>query len=149
MFEQGADEEYEKRYSPERKEVVLRKLLPSYSLSVPVVAKEETISIGALYNWRNQAKFKGAAVRLGPKLTPILFIKFRASEYFFAMPLYDWVGTFMAVASSGAVTSNISRLVGYHGGRVVEFLCLEISAFGFAASGAGHVGAGVDGYCAN
>jgi transposase-like protein len=57
-----------KRYSPERKEAVLRKLLPPYSLSVPVVAKQEGISIGALYNWRNQAKFKGAVVP-GPSKT--------------------------------------------------------------------------------
>lgn len=57
-----------KRYSPERKEAVLKKLLPPYSLTVAEVAEQEGISTGALYNWRKQARLKGAPVP-GPSKT--------------------------------------------------------------------------------
>lgn len=50
------------RYSKERKDAVLRKLLPPGNRSVPEVAKEEGISEPTLYNWLNQAKGKGAPV---------------------------------------------------------------------------------------
>ena len=45
-----------KRYSPERKEAVLKKWAPPHNLSVPELSKQEGISVGALYNWRSQAR---------------------------------------------------------------------------------------------
>ena len=57
-----------KRYSPERKEAVLKKLAPPYNLSVPELSQQEGISVGALYNWRSQARLRGAPVR-GPSKT--------------------------------------------------------------------------------
>ncbi|MGF1713321.1 transposase, partial [Photobacterium chitinilyticum] len=42
------------RYSQERKEAILKKLLPPHSRSVAAVAKEEGISDATLYNWRKQ-----------------------------------------------------------------------------------------------
>lgn len=50
------------RYTQERKEAVLKKLLPPNNLSVPQVADAEGISPGTLYNWLSQAKNKGAVV---------------------------------------------------------------------------------------
>ncbi len=46
-------------YSPERKEAVLKKLMPPNNLSVAVLAKEEGISDATLYNWRLQARKQG------------------------------------------------------------------------------------------
>ncbi len=57
-----------KRYSPERKEAILKKLSPPYSLTVAEVSKQEGISTGALYNWRKQARLSGAPVP-GPNKT--------------------------------------------------------------------------------
>ena len=57
-----------KRYSPERKEAVLRKLAPPHNLSVPELSQQEGISVGALYNWRSQARLRGAPVP-GPSKT--------------------------------------------------------------------------------
>ena len=49
-------------YSPERKESVLKKLLPPHNLSVATVAREEGVSEQTLYNWRHQAKQAGHPV---------------------------------------------------------------------------------------
>ena len=46
-------------YSPERKEAVLKKLMPPNNLSVTALAKDEGISDATLYNWRSQARKKG------------------------------------------------------------------------------------------
>ena len=46
-------------YPKERKDAILRKLLPPISRSVRDVAKEEGISTATLYNWRNRARSKG------------------------------------------------------------------------------------------
>ena len=40
------------RYSPERKEAVLRKMMPPHNRSVRELAREEGISEATLYNWR-------------------------------------------------------------------------------------------------
>ena len=48
--------------SPERKEAILKKLLPPLSRSVAQSAREEGIGEQALYNWRNQLKAQGYAV---------------------------------------------------------------------------------------
>ncbi|TKG27566.1 hypothetical protein FCV85_16875 [Vibrio sp. F13] len=50
------------RISVERKEAILKKLLPPYSMSVKEVSEEEGISTATLYNWRQQLRRSGAAV---------------------------------------------------------------------------------------
>lgn len=50
------------RYSEERKAAILKRLLPPENLSVPLVAGQEGISEATLYNWRNQARERGAPV---------------------------------------------------------------------------------------
>ena len=47
------------RYSPERKEAVLKKMMPPHNRSVTQLALEEGISEATLYNWRTQARSKG------------------------------------------------------------------------------------------
>jgi len=51
-----------KRYSPERKEAVLKKLLPPHNLTVPEVSELEGISMPTLYNWRKQVRLTGVPV---------------------------------------------------------------------------------------
>ena len=46
-------------YSPERKEAVLKKMLPPNNIPLAVLAKEEGISDATLYNWRKQARDQG------------------------------------------------------------------------------------------
>jgi|TARA_B110000967_G_scaffold208462_1_gene260770 transposase-like protein len=41
---------------------VLKKLAPPYNLSVPELSQQEGISVGALCNWRSQARLRGAPV---------------------------------------------------------------------------------------
>lgn len=50
------------RYSRERKEAVLKKLLPPYSLSVAELSRQEGISDVTLYTWRKQALERGKVV---------------------------------------------------------------------------------------
>jgi len=47
------------RYSEERKEAVLRKMLPPNNRPLSELAIAEGISEGTLYNWRRQARRKG------------------------------------------------------------------------------------------
>ena len=47
------------RYSPERKEAVLRKMMPPHNRTIKELAKEERISEATLYNWLKQARDKG------------------------------------------------------------------------------------------
>lgn len=47
------------RYSPERKEAILKKMLPPHNKSISDLAKEEGISEQTLYSWRREAR-KGA-----------------------------------------------------------------------------------------
>ena len=47
------------KYSLERKESVLRKLLPPDARSVAQVSEQEGISHATLFNWRNAARNKG------------------------------------------------------------------------------------------
>ena len=46
-------------YSPERKEAVLKKMLPPNNLSIAELAKQEGISEATLYGWRQQARNTG------------------------------------------------------------------------------------------
>lgn len=50
------------RYSAERKEALLKKLLPPINMSVAALAREEGISEPTLYTWRSQAKAHGVPV---------------------------------------------------------------------------------------
>jgi transposase-like protein len=47
------------RYSEERKEAVLRKMLPPENRPLSELAAAEGISAGTLYQWRRQARAKG------------------------------------------------------------------------------------------
>lgn len=50
------------KYSLERKESILKKLLPPESRSVAEVSKEEGICTATLFNWRKAARTKGQLV---------------------------------------------------------------------------------------
>jgi transposase-like protein len=47
------------RYSPERREAVLKKMLPPNNRSIAALAIEEGISDATLYNWRQRARNEG------------------------------------------------------------------------------------------
>ena len=47
------------RYSPERKEAVVRKMMPPHNRSIKQLAQEEGISEATLFNWRRQARDRG------------------------------------------------------------------------------------------
>lgn len=47
------------RYSPERKEAVLKKMMPPHNRTIKQLALEEGISEATLYNWRQEARSKG------------------------------------------------------------------------------------------
>jgi transposase-like protein len=49
-------------YSKERKEEILKYLLPPHNLTVAEISKQENISDKTLYNWRNRAKKAGQPV---------------------------------------------------------------------------------------
>ena len=49
-------------FSKERKEAVLKLLLPPHNLTVAQVSKQENISDKTLYNWRNRLKKAGQPV---------------------------------------------------------------------------------------
>jgi len=51
-----------KHYSPERKEAVIKKMMPPINTPVSQLSKETGISEACLYNWRKQAKLGGNAV---------------------------------------------------------------------------------------
>ena len=46
-------------YSTERREAVLKKLLPPVSKSVAQLAREEGVSMATLYKWRKEARMEG------------------------------------------------------------------------------------------
>ncbi|MFI9653069.1 IS3 family transposase [Guyparkeria sp. GHLCS8-2] len=47
------------RYAKERKEAVLKKMLPPTNRTVPALAAEEGIPVATLYNWRKAARAEG------------------------------------------------------------------------------------------
>ena len=49
-------------YSQERKEAVLKFLLPPHNMTVVEVAKQENIAANNLYNWRKKARQLGQPV---------------------------------------------------------------------------------------
>ena len=46
-------------YPRERKEAVLKKMLPPNNRTIPEISKEEGICEGTLYNWRKAARSQG------------------------------------------------------------------------------------------
>lgn len=57
------------RYSEERKQLILSKLLPPLNMSVAQVSRDEGVGLQTLYNWRDKAKQQGRPVP-GNKSTP-------------------------------------------------------------------------------
>lgn len=51
-----------KRYSAERKEAILRRMMPPENRSVPELAKENGIAEQTLYTWRRNLKSQGVSV---------------------------------------------------------------------------------------
>ena len=51
-----------KRYSPERKEAVIRRMMPPENTPVPVLVEETGITDATLYHWRKQARATGLVV---------------------------------------------------------------------------------------
>ena len=47
------------KYSKERKESILKKMMPPNNKPIPEIAEEEGISAATLYNWRNEARKAG------------------------------------------------------------------------------------------
>ncbi|WP_043488395.1 helix-turn-helix domain-containing protein, partial [Halomonas halodenitrificans] len=47
------------RYSEERRQAVVTKLLPPHNLSPKVIAEQEGISLGTVYKWRKEARAEG------------------------------------------------------------------------------------------
>ena len=47
------------KYAEERKEAVLKKMMPPHNRAIPELAKDEGISEATLYNWRSEARDKG------------------------------------------------------------------------------------------
>ena len=47
------------RYSKERRQAVVAKLLPPHNLSPQVIAEQEGISLGTVYKWRKEARAEG------------------------------------------------------------------------------------------
>lgn len=58
------------RYSPERKEAVLKKMLPPHNRTIAVLAEAEGISAATLYAWRKMARAEGRLLPAGAK-TPV------------------------------------------------------------------------------
>jgi transposase-like protein len=50
------------KYSSERKEAILKKMLPPYNMTVAALARQESIAEQTLYNWRFKAREKGQPV---------------------------------------------------------------------------------------
>lgn len=49
-------------YSQERKDAILKFLLPPYNMTISAVAKQENISTKNIYNWRRKAEAAGKPV---------------------------------------------------------------------------------------
>jgi|SRR5690625_879535 len=50
------------RYSKEKKEAIIKRMMPPNNESVAQIAKEEGISDATLYNWRKKAREAGVAI---------------------------------------------------------------------------------------
>lgn len=56
---EGREEPIIARYTEERRQAVVAKLLPPQSLSPQAVAEQEGISLPTIYKWRSEARAKG------------------------------------------------------------------------------------------
>ena len=56
---QGADRESHMTYAPERREAVLKKMMPPNAVSVPELSRTENIAEQTLYRWRKHARLSG------------------------------------------------------------------------------------------
>ena len=83
------------RYSDERKEAVLRKMLPPHNRPLAELAAEEGISEATLYNWRRDARDQGRLLPDGANLDRIQIIKGwlgadgKPQEHFFDVAVSD------------------------------------------------------------
>jgi transposase-like protein len=59
LFIEGALRRSVNRYSPERKESVLRKMMPPINMPISRIARDTGISDVTLYKWRKELKHKG------------------------------------------------------------------------------------------
>lgn len=50
------------RYSIERKEAILKNLLPPHNMTVAEISRQEGVSMQTLYNWRDNARKLGKPV---------------------------------------------------------------------------------------
>jgi len=57
------------RYSSERKEAILKNLLPPHNMTVAEISRQEGVSAQTLYNWRDKARTLGKPVP-GKKSSP-------------------------------------------------------------------------------
>ena len=57
--EKGGIGKKKMRYSKERKEAVLKKMMPPHNRPLAELSREEGISVGTLYNWRHEARREG------------------------------------------------------------------------------------------
>jgi transposase-like protein len=57
------------RYSEERKEAMLQKMLPPVSMSISRLSEQSGISVATLYNWKHQAKTQGLVMPKSGKTT--------------------------------------------------------------------------------
>ena len=55
------------KYAPERREAVLRKMLPPNNCGIPELAEAEGISEATLYKWRREAREQGRLLPDGDK----------------------------------------------------------------------------------
>lgn len=47
------------KYSAERREAILKKMMPPENRTIPEIAKEEGVPTATLYSWRNKARNEG------------------------------------------------------------------------------------------
>jgi transposase-like protein len=80
-----------KRYSAERRESVIQKMMPPHNIPIPRLAEETGISDVTLYTCRKQARVEGGAVPPDPSLVsknstqvmgecPVLALHLRPSQ---------------------------------------------------------------------
>jgi|SRR5690554_764199 len=113
------------RYSTERKQAVIAKMLPPLNKTAAELHRSEGISLQTLYNWRNEAKIKGnpvpgkvsiaedwsgeakfAAVLETASLTELELGEYCRSKGLYVEQLKLWKQEFLAGFSNQAVQSK-------------------------------------------
>ena len=113
------------RYSEERKQVVLSKLLPPLNMTVTEVSRIEGIGLQTLYNWRDEAKLYGrpvpgskptldqwsAEAKLAMVIVTVSLNEAELNEYCRAKGLYvDQVKAWKADSLKGFASSHYQEL---------------------------------------